>query len=104
MNYKENVRLLKMAKQIINGTHTGLCSTFLHMSKLDLVNSKEHSILLDLIKKNMPLKKYDNNLAFYFEPHLIEPRIKYLHHLILLNNPNFFIRLYYKFKFRKLYS
>jgi hypothetical protein len=103
MNYKENVRLLKITKNNVNNHHDGLCSTFASMYT-ECITEKEYKVLCSLIKRNKPLKTYVYNLNFYFEPHKTEPRLKYLDHLILLNNPNFFIRLYYKFKFRKLYK
>jgi hypothetical protein len=103
MNYKENIRLLKIAKNNVNNYRTGLCSTFVSMYK-KCITEKEFNILLSLIKRNKPLKTYVYNSNFYFEPYKTKPRLEYLEHLILLNNPNFFIRLYYKFKFRKLYT
>jgi hypothetical protein len=80
----------------------GLCITFFYMRKMDIISSAEYCILHDLIKRNKPLKTYNSD--FYFEPYKTKPRLEYLDHLILLNSPNFFIRLYYKFKFRKLYK
>jgi hypothetical protein len=92
-----------MTKQKINGTptRTGLCSTFACMH-LRCIDNREYLILNHLIKRNKPLKTYNSD--FYFEPYETNSRLKYLNDLILLNNPNFFIRLYYKFKFRKLYT
>jgi hypothetical protein len=101
MNYKENVRLLKIAKGNVNNFHGGLCSTFVSINKR-CIDYREFSILNYLIRKNKPVKTY--NLDYYFKPFDTKPRLEYLDHLILLNNPNFFIRLYYKFKFRKLYK
>jgi hypothetical protein len=94
--------LLKMVKQRVSVLQSGLCATFFYMRKRDIISSTEYWILYNLIKTNKPLKTYD--LSFYFEPYRTEPRLEYLDHLILLNSPNFFIRLYYHFKFRKIYS
>jgi hypothetical protein len=91
-----------MVKLKVSILQSGLCITFFHMLKRDIINSREYRILHDLIKRNKPLKT--DNSDFYFEPYKTKPRLEYLDHLILLNNPNFFIRLYYKFKFRKLYK
>ena len=107
MNYKENIGLLKMAKQRICGKYSGLCCDFYYMRQYDIINEREYCILNDLIKKNKPKTTYSMDSVkckYYFEPFKAEQRIEYLDHLILLNNPNFFIRLYYKFKFRKIYS
>ena len=106
MNYKENIRLLKMVNEKVSVLQSGLCSTFLYMRKRDIIDSREYWILQDLIKKNKPKTTYSMDSVkckYYFEPYRTEPRIEYLDHLILLNNPNFFTRLYYKFKFRKIY-
>jgi hypothetical protein len=104
MNYKEDVRLLKMAKQSLSNLEPGMCYTFITMYDKKIISEKEHSILRYLIAINKPLETYVDNQFYYFEKFKTEPRLNYLEHLILLNNPNFFIRFYYKFKFRKLYS
>jgi hypothetical protein len=92
-----------MTKQTIKVApiRTGLCSTLACMH-LSCIDNREYLILNYLIKRNKPLKTYNSD--FYFEPYETNSRLKYLNDLILLNSPNFFIRLYYKFKFRKLYT
>ena len=96
-----------MVKLKVSVLQSGLCITFFYMRKRDIISSAEYCILLDLIKKYKPKTTYSMDsvkLKYYFEPYKTKPRLEYLDHLILLNNPNFFIRLYYKFKFRKLYK
>jgi hypothetical protein len=105
MNYKENISLLNTCKLEIHKIKPkGLCLLVNALYDFDKISYNERKILRSLIIKNEPLKRYEFNCFYFFEPYKIEPRLKYLDHLILLNNPNFFIRLYYKFKFRKLYK
>jgi hypothetical protein len=108
MNYKENIRLLNLVKiELTKQRANGLCSYIYIMQNLEIINKKQYFILFSMIKKYEPKNIYSMRSTiskYYFEPYIKNPRIEYLNHLILLNSPNFFIRLYYKFKFRKLYK
>jgi hypothetical protein len=105
MNYKENISLLNICKLEIHKIKPiGLCFLVYVLHHRNKISQHERLVLNKLIRENKPFGNWIYDCGYYFEPYKIEPRLKYLDHLILLNNPNFFIRLYYKFKFRKLYK